>query len=70
MYKVWELIRWRDPLDADYSYGTIQEIRRGSALVLGSGYYTGVVFAIPLRYIEKVIRLGGRGCGSRKKHSK
>ena len=28
MYEVGELVKWRCPLDADYSYGYIVEIKR------------------------------------------
>ena len=63
MFKVGELIRWRCPHDVDYSYGVITEIKNRSAIVTGSGYYTGVQFSVPLRYIEHVILLGGKGCG-------
>ena len=43
MYEIGELVRWRCPLDADYSYGYILEITT----------------EIHLRYIEKVKRGGG-----------
>ena len=69
MYKVGELVRWLNPLDADYSYGTIVSIKGSIATVLGSGYYVGVITDIPLRYIEKP-KKGGQGCGSSKKYSK
>ena len=69
MYKVGELVRWRNPLDADYSYGTIQEIKGNFVIVNGSGYYTGVATEVHIRYIEKA-RKGGRGYGGSKKHCK
>lgn len=70
MFKVGELVKFRNPLDADYSYGTIVEIdSRSVATILGSGYYTGVTTAVHLRYIEKAKR-GGNGYGGGKKYSK
>lgn len=60
MYEVGELVKWRCPLDADYSYGTILEVNnRNVARVEGSGYYAGVITEVHLRYIEKVKRGGG-----------
>ena len=70
MYKIGELVRWRNPLDADYSYGTIQEIKEGNYfLIAGSGYYTGVTTEVHIRYIDKAGK-GGKGYGGSKKHSK
>lgn len=69
VYEVGELVKWRAPLDADYSYGYILEIKRNLATVIGTGYYKGVITQIHLRYIEKAKR-GGGGCGRGKKHSK
>lgn len=69
MYEIGELVRWRCPLDADYSYGYILEIKRSLVVVVGTGYYSGVTTEIHLRYIEKVKR-GGGGFGRGKEHSK
>ena len=70
MYKAGERVRWRTPLDADYSYGTILEINRGIATVVGSGYYHGVISEIHIRHMEKLSR-GGKKVGSNsKKYSK
>lgn len=69
MFKVGEVVKWRSPLDADYSYGTILDIDRNIAVIAGSGYYTGLVTDVHMRYIRKLKR-GGRGFGSRKKYYK
>lgn len=70
MFKVGELVRWMCPIEEDYSYGTILEIKKSVATVLGSGYYTGVTTEVHLKYMEKIRRGGGvLGSGS-KKHSK
>lgn len=69
MFKRGELVRWRNPLDEDYSYGTLLERKGGWATILGSGYYTGITINVHIRYIEKA-RKGGKGFGSGKKHSK
>ena len=69
MFKAGELVKYRNPLDADYSYGTVVEINRNVATILGSEYYTGVTTAVHLRYVEKAKR-GGNGYGGSKKYSK
>lgn len=69
VYEIGELVRWRCPLDADYSYGTILEINKNIARVEGSGYYTGVVTDVHLKYIEKLKR-GGGGFGLHKRNNK
>ena len=69
MYRVGERVRWCSPLDADYSYGTIVSVHNNLAVVMGSGYYTGVTTEVHLRYVERAVR-GGKGFGNHKKHSK
>ena len=69
MYKVGELVRWRYPLDADYSYGYVVGIRRSLVTVVGTGYYKGVTTEVHIRYIEKVEK-GGGSCGGGKRYSK
>ena len=69
MYKVGELVKWREPLDADYSYGHIIEINRNLATVRCMGYYTGNINQVHFRYIRKVQK-GGKGIGGSKKRSK
>lgn len=64
MYRVGELVKWMCPLDADYSYGTMLEIKRGTAKVVGSGYYEGIVTEVHLKYIKKHRKKGGAGFGS------
>lgn len=70
MFKVGDFVRWRCPLDADYSYGTIVALERTVATVVGTDYYAGVTTHIFLRYIERVEK-GGKGveCDSTK-HNK
>lgn len=69
VYEVGELVKWKSPLDSDYSYGYILEIKRNLATVIGTGYYSGVTTQIHLRYIDKA-KKGGGGCGRDKKYSK
>lgn len=69
MFEIGELVRWRTPLEADYSYGTILDIKRNLATLEGSGYYKGKITEVNLRYIEKLER-GGKGFGGCKKYCK
>lgn len=69
MIKVGARIKWRSPLDADYSYGTVTEIDNGRAIVRGTGYYKGVLMRVHLRYIEK-LDTGGKKGGRSKKYRK
>lgn len=69
MVKVGELVKWRNPLDEDYSYGTVLEVRKNIVIVQGSGYYKGTVSVVHLKHIRKVKR-GGKGFGGSKKHHK
>lgn len=71
MYAVGEKVKWMCPLDNDYSYGTILEIKQNRAIVEGSEYYKGCVSLVHLRYIRKAKKKkGGGGFGERKEHSK
>lgn len=64
MYKIGDLIRWRSPLDADYSYGTLLSIdTRGVATIRCIGYYKGLIVVVHTRYIRGIKR-GGGGYGS------
>lgn len=69
MFKVGERIKWRRALDADYSYGAIQELDNGIALVKCEGYYSGFITVVPIRYLEKPEKRGEKR-GNNKKHSK
>ena len=69
MFKVGDRVRWRAPLDADYSYGTIIAIKRGFATVMETGYYQGVITEVHIKYMEKLKR-GGKSFGSSKKYNK
>ena len=69
MFKVGELVKWRRPLDEDYSYGYIVEINRNRATVSGTGYYKGVITIVHLKEVEKV-KNGGKGFGGSEKCSK
>lgn len=69
MFRMGEAVKWMCPLDADYSYGTILEIKNSIATVLGSGYYKGNTAEVHIRYITKAEK--GGGCyGGSKKHRK
>ena len=69
MFNIGDLVQWRNPLDADYSYGTILNIEGGMATIMCSGYYAGITTEVPIKYIEKIKR-GGKGFGGSKKYSK
>jgi len=67
MYEIGELIRWRSPLDEDYSYGYIVNVEKNYVLVRGTGYYKDSLTLIHIRYIEQ---RGGDSDGWGKKHIK
>ena len=69
MFVVGEVVKWRLPLEEDYSYGTILKIYKKRALVIDSGYYAGKITEVQIRYLEKHKR-GGKGFGGSKEHSK
>lgn len=69
MYKIGELIRWRSPLDEDYSYGYIVEMRKKYAVVQGTGYYTGSLALVHIKNIKR-LEEGGESDGRSKKHNK
>lgn len=52
MFKVDELVKYRMPLDADYSYGVIQELKKGRAVIMLKTYPHGLIVEVPYRYIE------------------
>ena len=70
MVKAGDTVKWRCPMDADYSYGIILDLKKNTALIKGMGYYAGIIVEVNLKNIEKLER-GGRSFGSNsKKHSK
>lgn len=69
MARVGDYVRWCNPLDADYSYGTLLKIKKSIATVKCSGYYSGIIVEVHMRYIERVTR-GGKGFGNSKKYRK
>lgn len=54
MFRVGERVRWMEPLDNDYSYGTILKIENNIATVSGTGYYVGKELHIHLKHIRRV----------------
>lgn len=56
-----DTVRWREPLDADYSYGKVISADRTKATVAGLNYYYGITTEVPIRNLEKA---GGKGFGS------
>lgn len=54
MFKEGELIKYMMPLDADYSYGTILEMKKGRAVVLSKSYPHGTITEVPFRYMEHI----------------
>ena len=54
MVKSGDLVKWRMPLDQDYSYGKILSIDRGIARVVHTGgYYDGIEIDVYIKFIEK-----------------
>lgn len=66
MFKVGDAVRWLCPLDNDYTYGEIIDLRKSVATVKGIGLYSGITTEVHLRYMEKVKR-GGGSVGSNSK---
>ncbi len=62
MFKVGDTVRYMCPLDNDYTYGEILNIKRSIATVKGIGLYSKTTAEVHLRYIEKLT--GGRNSGS------
>lgn len=52
MFKEGEFIKYMMPLDADYSYGVILELKKGRAAVLIKSYPQGLVTEIPYKFME------------------
>lgn len=59
VYKHGDLVRWMLPLDNDYSYGYVIEVKRNYATIECTDYYSGLLVSVHLRYIEKCRRGGG-----------
>lgn len=68
MLKEGDLVKWCEPLDADYSYGTISELNGKFAVVRGSGYHAGSVASVHISYIQK-IQKGGNSYGGSEEYS-
>lgn len=59
-----DLVRWMLPLDNDYSYGNIEKLNKGTAIVTYTkGYYKGMQTEVHLRYIKE----GGKNSGNKTK---
>ena len=58
MYKVGEKIRYMEPLDHEYSYGYIRELKEGRALIEKISYPQGLMVEIGYRYMD---HMRGRG---------
>lgn len=54
MFKEGELIKYMMPLDADYSYGVITELKKGRAEVVLKSYLQGLVVEVPYRVMEHI----------------
>lgn len=52
MFKEGEFIKYMMPLDADYSYGIILELKKGRAAVLIKSYPQGLVTEVPYKFME------------------
>ena len=65
-FKVGEVVRWMCPMDVEYSYGTIVELKKNKAIISYIGYYKGRLTEVHLKYLRKLERGGnGRGRGKR-----
>lgn len=53
MLKVGELIRWRSPLDADYSYGTVVAVQKAYVIIRSKGYYEGLEVKVHISDVER-----------------
>jgi len=53
VYKIGEFVRWMLPLDNDYSYGFVEQVKRSRVVVRCIGYYSGLVVEVHMRYIDK-----------------
>lgn len=69
VYKVGELIKWREPLDEDYSYGHVVAVDRTVVTVRCLGYYAGITTHVHIKYVRKVQK-GGKRVGGSKRRSK
>ena len=58
MYRVGETVRYMEPLDHDYSYGVIKELKQGRALIKKISYPPGLEVEIAYRYLD---HMRGRG---------
>lgn len=65
MFKVGDTVKWMCPLDHDYFYGEILDIRKSVATVKGIGLYANVTAEVHFKYIERLA--GGRNCGKCKR---
>lgn len=54
MFEAGDKVRWMCPLDADYTYGEILEIKKSIATVRGIGLYRGSITEVHLRYIQTI----------------
>ena len=72
MYKVGDIAKWRTPLEAMYSYGTVLEIQRKAVILREIGYYQGCIVKVPKQFVQKFkpAEGGSRFGSSNKKYSK
>ena len=54
MFKEGDFMKSMMPLDADYSYGVILELKKGRATVLLKSYPQGLVTEVPYRMMEHI----------------
>lgn len=54
MYKVGELIKYMMPLDADYSYAEIVELKKGRAVVQRKSYPQGLITEVPYKFMGRI----------------
>lgn len=52
MFKVGEFVKYRMPLDADYSYAVILDLKKRKAVVVLKTYPQELVVEVPYKYME------------------
>ena len=65
MLKVGDTVKWMSPLDHDYLYGKIVDIRGYFAIIRGIGLYRNITAEVHFKYIEKIAGGGYYGSGKR-----
>lgn len=68
MLRAGDLVKWIEPIEAEYSYGTVVAVNGNYVKIKGQGYYHGTYFEVFIGHIRKVH--GGKQYGGSKKSGK